>query len=132
MGARRRCDALPIRRAPADTGGRVASVAAMNAVPLLERRRLYGRVLLVGLCCAVLLALSSSTGSTPLVSAAVSSQEAEALRHYDRGVYVHYCPANEEAASIASYRSKVAQRARVAMASHAGWPPDDCLKMDKG
>jgi RTX calcium-binding nonapeptide repeat (4 copies) len=104
----------------------------MNAVSLLGRWRLYCRVLLVGLCCAVLLALSASTGSTPLVSAAVSSQEAEALRHYDRGIYVHYCPANEEAASMASYRSRAARRAHVAMASHAGWPADDCLKMDKG
>jgi hypothetical protein len=35
---------------------------------------------------------------------------------YDRGLYVHYCPGG----------------AHTAMTSHAGWPADDCLKMDKG
>jgi Ca2+-binding RTX toxin-like protein len=71
---------------------------------------------------------------TGLLAAAVSSRaelspsEASELRRDDRGLYVAFCPAGQEAASTASVRA----RARVALASHAGWPPDECLKMDKG
>lgn len=88
------------------------------------------RSLLV-VCCVVWLTLSAGTGATPSVTAAVSAKESKELRRDDRGIYVHYCPANEEAASIASHHANVARRAHVALASHAGWPPDDCLKMDK-
>ncbi len=105
---------------------------AVIASSLEQRRRWYWLALAVAACCGAWLALSASTSSTSPVSAAVSLKEAEELRRYDRGIYVHYCPADQEAASIASYRSKVAQRAHVAMASHAGWPADECLKMDKG
>lgn len=45
----------------------------------------------------------------------------------DRGLYVAFCPAGEEAASTAAL-----PRASVAEANHAGWPPEECLKMDKG
>jgi hypothetical protein len=97
----------------------------------LQRRRLCWLVALGAICCAAWFALSASTDSTPSVSAAISAKEAEELRRYDRGIYVAFCPAGQEVASIASYQSMLA-RARVAMASHAGWPPDECLKMDKG
>jgi Ca2+-binding RTX toxin-like protein len=107
-------------------------VATVIASSLAQRRQLHWLVLLVALCCAAWLALSAGTDATTSVSAAVSSKEAEELRHYDQGVYVAFCPAGEEVASIASTRAKRAQRAHVAMASHAGWPPDNCLKMDKG
>jgi RTX calcium-binding nonapeptide repeat (4 copies) len=103
-----------------------------NSLPAFTAQRAVRSVLLVALCCAACLALSTSTGSTPSVSAAVSPREAEELTRYDRGVYVAFCPAGEEVASIASIRAKGARRAHVAMASHAGWPPDNCLKMDKG
>jgi RTX calcium-binding nonapeptide repeat (4 copies) len=115
---------------PTGSRGRVASVPAVIG-SLFLRRRPCGPVL-VGLCCAAWLGFSAGTGSTSSVSAAVSPQEAEQLRADDRGIYVHYCPAGQEAASIASYRPKAARRAHLAMASHAGWPADECLKMDKG
>jgi hypothetical protein len=57
-------------------------------------------------------------------TAQLSASEAAELRKADAGVYVAFCPAGEEAASEA--------RAHVALASHAGWPTDECLKMDKG
>jgi hypothetical protein len=84
---------------------------------------------LLAASCVAWLALFAGGGSTPPVAAAVSPKEAEDLRHYDEGVYVAFCPAGEEIAGTASV-ARV--RARVAMASHAGWPPDQCLKMDKG
>ena len=62
--------------------------------------------------------------------AEISPSEADALRRADRGVYVAFCPAGQEAASTASVRRSPA--AHLALASHAGWPPDECLKMDKG
>jgi len=40
---------------------------------------------------------------------------------------VAFCPAREEAA-----RTAAMPRARVAEANHAGWPAEECLKMDKG
>jgi hypothetical protein len=92
-------------------------------------RRLFSVASLVAVCCAAWPALSAGSGSTPPVAAAVSSKETEELRRYDQGVYVAFCPAGDEVASTASV-ARV--RARQAMASHAGWPPDECLKMDKG
>lgn len=44
-------------------------------------------------------------------------------RPYDAGLYVHDCP--RTALSISP-------RAAAAGTSEAGWPPDQCLKMDKG
>jgi hypothetical protein len=41
----------------------------------------------------------------------------------DAGLYVAYCPGNAGASSI---------RATVSGTSEAGWPPKQCLKMDKG
>ncbi len=96
-------------------------IGSLLAAP---RRALCGVVLLVA-CSAAWIAL----GSAPPVVAAVSPQEAEALKRDDRGVYVAFCPSGEEVASTASV-ARV--RARVSEASHAGWPPDECLKMDKG
>ncbi len=43
----------------------------------------------------------------------------------DRGVYVHYCPRNGTEAR------RGVPVANSASTSHAGWPPDECLKMDK-
>lgn len=81
----------------------------------------------------LLLAASSGASSTPVASAAGrSSQEAAELQRDDRGVYVAFCPAGEEVASTASVRANTEPSASVAEASHAGWPADECLKMDKG
>ncbi|MGA2454916.1 MAG: calcium-binding protein [Solirubrobacteraceae bacterium] len=91
--------------------------------------------LLVSVFCAsgLLLTAGNAESSTRSASAAsLSSQEAAELRQYDRGVYVAFCPQGEEVASIASNRPKPTPRASVAEASHAGWPADECLKMDKG
>jgi hypothetical protein len=41
----------------------------------------------------------------------------------DRGIYVHYCPSEQKSFPA---------RALAASTSHAGWPADECLKMDKG
>jgi len=62
-----------------------------------------------------------------------AGEEAELSRD-DRGLYVAFCPPGQAPASIASSspRPHVRTRASVAMASHAGWPQDECLKMDKG
>jgi Ca2+-binding RTX toxin-like protein len=97
------------------------------ASPIALLRRLFFLGSLVAIYCAAWLALSAGTHSTATVSAAVSSAEAEELKRDDKGIYVAFCPANEEAASIASLA-----HAHVAIASHAGWPADECLKMDKG
>lgn len=91
--------------------------------------------LLAALCCSggLLLSAGNADSSTPFAAAAgLSSQEAEELRHDDQGLYLAFCPADEEAASIAADRSNIGQRASVAEANHAGWPADECLKMDKG
>jgi hypothetical protein len=55
-------------------------------------------------------------------AAALSAQEAALLRHDDRGIYVAFCPPEHE----------ISATAQAAEASHVGWPPDECLKMDKG
>jgi hypothetical protein len=135
-------------RAP-DTGP--ASVDSMS-VP-----RISGswRVALLGaICCAggLLLLAPSADSSTPSASASsirprasaasISRQETAELRRYDRGVYVAFCPRGEQLASIASRdppggqrahaATANAQRAHAAEANHTGWPPDECLKMDKG
>jgi RTX calcium-binding nonapeptide repeat (4 copies) len=81
------------------------------------------------LCVGAIPGASSAGASAPLTStASLSSQEAAELRSDDRGLYLAFCPHDEEAATIAARP----QRAVVAMASHAGWPEDRCLKMDKG
>ncbi len=85
---------------------------------------------LVAVCCATgsLLGATKADSSAALASAAgLSSREAGILRLDDRGLYLAFCPIDEEAASMAAV-----PRATVAMASHAGWPVDECLKMDKG
>ena len=62
--------------------------------------------------------------------ASLSPGEAAQLRAADRGVYTAYCPGGQEIAQTA--RSAPAPFASAAEASHQGWPPDQCLKMDKG
>ena len=104
----------------------------MLASCIRARRRL---TLLAAVCCVggLQLAAADADSSMPLASAAgVSSQEAAELQRDDRGVYVAFCPRGEEVAGTASVRSSIGPRASAAEASHAGWPPDECLKMDKG
>lgn len=62
--------------------------------------------------------------------AITASAAARASRRWQAGVYVAFCPRGEEATAGASAAS--APRASAALASHAGWPRDECLKMDKG
>jgi hypothetical protein len=90
--------------------------------------------LLAGMCCvgAVLPASDAESATARASAASLSSQEAAALRRDDRGVYVAFCPGGEEVASTASVRANKNPTASVAEASHAGWPADECLKMDKG
>jgi hypothetical protein len=102
------------------------------AFSIAARQRLYYLASLAAIGCVMWLLVSASIDSTPPVSAAVSSKESEELRRDDRGIFLAFCPAGEEAATSASNRSTIGQRARVAMANHTGWPADECLKMDKG
>jgi hypothetical protein len=88
-------------------------------------------MLLASICCASALARASIGEGQPRVPASAASlsvSEAALLRHDDRGLYVAFCPADDEAAGVASSQP----RAAAAMASHEGWPEDQCLKMDKG
>ena len=62
-----------------------------------------------------------------LAAAITSSAVAQAPVAQDAGLYVHYCP-SARGASAARYTP----RAHAAETSHAGWPQDQCLKMDKG
>jgi Ca2+-binding RTX toxin-like protein len=105
-----------------------------RTAPARERSRAWRwPVLAAVLACAALAPASSAASSTAGASAAgISSEEARELARDDRGLYVAFCPRGLEAASIASNRSPTAPLAQVAMASHAGWPADECLKMDKG
>jgi hypothetical protein len=93
--------------------------------------------LLAALCLGVGLLVPALARSTThrASTARLSSAEAAELRHDDRGLYVAFCPHDEEAASIASVPRAGASsvsRASVAEANHEGWPRDECLKMDKG
>ncbi|HEV3048466.1 MAG TPA: hypothetical protein VGY13_14020 [Solirubrobacteraceae bacterium] len=105
-----------------------------------SRTRALGASLL-----AALIGLGALAGTSV---ASLSAREASLLRHDDRGLYVHYCPRGQEAASIATAASSAdaaqptsllaagaspfAPLARTAEANHDGWPADECLKMDKG
>jgi RTX calcium-binding nonapeptide repeat (4 copies) len=82
------------------------------------------RAVSVSALVASLAVISAASASGP------SSLEAAALKHDDRGVYVAFCPQGQEVAASAQIAR--VPRAAVAEASHAGWPPDECLKMDKG
>lgn len=103
-------------------------VSARRAHPDVARRRdptPKRRLLLLALLAgAGLLCAAASSFATP------STTEASGSLQVDRGVYSAYCPAGQEPASTASVRHGA--RAHSALASHAGWPPDECLKMDKG
>jgi hypothetical protein len=104
-------------------------MALASFEPMLVSMRSGRLPVLLAICAAaVLLPASSASSSTPPVSpAGPSAHEAEVLRQDDQGVYVAFCPADQEVATVASV-----PRASAAMASHAGWPADECLKMDKG
>jgi Ca2+-binding RTX toxin-like protein len=113
----------------------------------MRSRRRVALATTVSACCAAV-GLTLATGGAESSAARaptaglVSPQEAEELRRDDRGLYVAFCPAGEEAASTATDastdRSETGPRARAqvkasaAEASHAGWPENECLKMDKG
>jgi RTX calcium-binding nonapeptide repeat (4 copies) len=103
---------------------------------------------LLALACALVPAAAPARDARA-GAAAVSAQEAAQLRRYDRGVYSAFCPAGEEIAKVSSLRAETARAAasaaggastaaatapvaHVALASHAGWPAEECLKMDKG
>jgi hypothetical protein len=62
----------------------------------------------------------------PADGALARARRAQTRGALDRGIYVHYCP---RARRHRARRSSAG--ARVASTSHAGWPPDECLKMDK-
>ncbi len=112
----------PARRTPAIVEVVLAAIRA-------KVDRAARGLLAVGLCAVALPPTSGASSPTPRASLARRSpQEAAELRRDDRGLYVAYCPTGEEAASIASSKP----RASAALASHAGWPNDECLKMDKG
>jgi hypothetical protein len=99
--------------------------------PRPARMRAAWIALLAAACAAIglLTTSASATKSRAIASAATQSgQEAALLRRDDLGLYVAFCPSGEEAATVASSGS----RASAAMASHEGWPEDECLKMDKG
>jgi Ca2+-binding RTX toxin-like protein len=91
-------------------------------------------------CCASALAqtaLGQDRRRVPASAAVLSASEAALLARDDRGLYVAFCPAEEEAAVAAAARSRAPSaparpRAVVALASHEGWPQDQCLKIDKG
>jgi hypothetical protein len=104
----------------------------MVACSILTRWRV-ALLIAVFVAAGLVLTAADADSSTRSVSAAsLSPQEAAELQRDDRGVYVAFCPQGEEMASIASRRSSIGPRASVAEASHAGWPADECLKMDKG
>jgi RTX calcium-binding nonapeptide repeat (4 copies) len=71
------------------------------------------------LASALALPLVLLAGSPPVHAAGLTAS--------DSGLYVAFCPAGARIASIHH-----APRAHMAMASHEGWPNDECLKMDKG
>lgn len=62
------------------------------------------------------------SGSAVAACDAASTEAPDGPGGEDAGLYVHYCPA----ASASSLRAFAANT------SEAGWPPDQCLKMDKG
>jgi RTX calcium-binding nonapeptide repeat (4 copies) len=87
------------------------------------------------LACALALAALTAALVPAGANAVPTAAEAALLRDDDRGLYVHYCPSGERVAAIAPLRARMAQAraplATIAMADHAGWPSDECLKMDK-
>ncbi|HTU78328.1 MAG TPA: hypothetical protein VMF09_06155 [Solirubrobacteraceae bacterium] len=112
------------------------------------KRALRGRrgaVVLAGACAAAALLPNASLAGSPTARAAGrSGSEAALLTQDDRGLYLAFCPGEEEVASVAdasgpagaaraqAAAQAAAPRATLAMANHTGWPADECLKMDKG
>jgi len=112
-----------------------------TVVTAMRRSSVFAAVLWAA---ALPAATSASAPAARARLASRSQQEAAELARDDRGLYVAFCPPDEEAATIAAAsrspspvedvaeRDAVGARARTALASHAGWPHDECLKMDKG
>jgi RTX calcium-binding nonapeptide repeat (4 copies) len=92
----------------------------------------------------VLIALCCCTAALGAAMAALAARETPASQgrvavglsdrfHDDRGLYVAFCPEGAaQATPAAAAVQRSLPRAATAMASHAGWPADECLKMDKG
>ena len=55
----------------------------------------------------------------------------DGTHHFDRGLYVHYCPTSSTA-NASAVASTSQARAFASHTSWAGWPAKECLKMDKG
>ncbi len=73
----------------------------------------------VALCTMLLLGLALAGTSAGFSAAEVTRD--------NKGLTVRYCPSGQEWASASSHG-----RARTAEASHQGWPPEECAKLDKG
>lgn len=78
---------------------------------------------------------------TVALACLLACARAQAVRRDDRDIYVAFCPRGgaralpaRSDAGVSALRRAVAPsvRAFAAEASHAGWPPDECLEMDKG
>lgn len=86
------------------------------------------------LACGV--ALIGSAGATAASVLPLTAAHAPPGRHLggagligqELGLYVAFCPYGRESRA----RRWASPEASVASTSHAGWPPDECLKMDKG
>lgn len=105
----------------------------LASVGWMVRSSTVASLAVAGCAAGLLLGASDALSSTPHAHAAGrSAQEAALLRRDDRGLYLAFCPRDEEAARIASVPSQPGPRATVAEADHEGWPADECLKMDKG
>jgi len=90
-------------RARASAANRASAAAAGEAQPAAQC------LLLVG------------AAKTQCVQA--TTEPADGPGGSNAGLYVHYCPASAAASMVL---------ARASNTSEAGWPPDQCLKMDKG
>lgn len=98
--------AHPLPRVPARADQRLRAIRPAPMVGALATLAM----LVCGLI-AIATAAGAASRTPPAVAAALQ-----------RGVYVAFCPGPARR-SVAS--------ARAASTSHAGWPPDECLKMDK-
>ena len=83
--------------------------------------------LVLGVALALLLAASANEAASRPVTAT------PAYDPNDTGIYVHYCPGHRrESPRSRGRRVRGSPRGSSALASHEGWPPKQCLKMDKG
>lgn len=130
---------MPLRPRHLAASRSLASLNVMLRLKTVTKARSRVRAATLGLACPLVCSLVVIAPA----GAQLSPGEAAMLRRDDSGVYVHYCPQDQPAAPLAlaaqSAAARVAPAAKVAaarahtaMANHDGWPPDECLKMDKG